>query len=161
MAVVYLGLGSNIGDRFLYIQAALKLLEKNNIRVKKLSRLIETDPVGGPKQNKFLNAAAQVETALLPKELLNRLKMIENSLGRTREVRYGPRTIDIDILLYDRLVRSDPDLKIPHPLTFERDFVMTPLKEIAPHLFEGLKYLQPRNPDRIEGSSRHANHPKR
>ncbi len=140
MAVVYLGLGSNIGDRFLYIKTALKHLEKNNIHVKKLSTIIETDPVGGPKQNKFLNAVAQVQTTLFPRELLSRLKTIENSMGRTREIRYGPRTIDIDILLYDNLVLSEPDLKIPHPLTFKRDFVMTPLKEIAPHLFLGTSY---------------------
>ena len=140
MAVVYLGLGSNIGDRFLYIQTALKFLEKNNIHVRKLSTVIETNPVGGPQQNKFLNAALQAETTLLPKELLNRLKIIESSLGRTREVRYGPRTIDIDILLYNKLTLNEPDLKIPHPLIFKRDFVLKPLNEIAPHLYLGTRY---------------------
>lgn len=97
---------------------------------------METDPVGGPPQPKFLNAVAKIETRLSPVELLNQCHGIEKELGRVRDVPNGPRPIDLDILLYDRLVLDTPRLTIPHPRMFERAFVLEPLKEIEPALLE-------------------------
>ena len=134
MTVVYLGLGSNLGNRKSNIKKALTYLRANKIQIKKLSSIIETDPVGGPKQGKFLNAAAKVSTQLTPQKLLTTLKSIEKKLGRVKTIKYGPRTIDIDILIYDRRNMNTPDLKIPHPRMIKRDFVMRPLREIAPRL---------------------------
>lgn len=134
MPTVYLGLGSNLGNRALYIQRALERLEANRIHVKALSTVIETEPVGGVEQGKFLNAVARVETHH-PPEFLHRItKAIEIKLGRRHKILNGPRVIDIDILLYDNIKLITPHLCIPHPRMTERDFVMKPLKEIAPDL---------------------------
>ncbi|MBM3251875.1 MAG: pantoate--beta-alanine ligase [Candidatus Omnitrophica bacterium] len=134
MAKVFLAIGSNLGNRRKNIQEALALLKANKIKINKISRIIETKPVGGPRQGKFLNAVLQAETVLKPKKLLNTLKNIERQLGRKNTVRFGPRVIDLDILLYDKLRFKTKDLIIPHPRMFEREFVLKPLSEIAPNL---------------------------
>jgi len=132
VATVYLGIGSNLGDRTKNIQDAVSKLNTNGISVKKVSTIIETDPVGGPPQGKFLNGAIEAQTTLTAPELHATLKKIEKDLGRVDTIRNGPRTIDIDILLYDELTFQTSTLTIPHLRMLERDFVMTPLKEIAP-----------------------------
>ena len=133
MATVYLGLGSNLGDREKNIQDAVSLL-KDFITVEKFSTIIETEPVGFLEQGKFLNAVLKGTTQLSAFDLLAETKSIENKLGRVRTLRNGPRTIDIDILLYDYEKISTPQLTIPHPQMWERDFVMGPLKEIEPDI---------------------------
>jgi dihydroneopterin aldolase/2-amino-4-hydroxy-6-hydroxymethyldihydropteridine diphosphokinase len=133
MAVIsYLALGSNLGDREENIKNAIQkinLLQKT--KVLKQSKFIYTNPLGGPaNQSKFLNAALKIRTALSPTTLLKSLKIIEKDLGREKNVRNGPRKIDLDILLYaDRIIRKK-DLIIPHPRMFDRDFVLKPLSEV-------------------------------
>lgn len=139
MATIYLGVGSNLGNRALNIKRALVRLEDNKISVTKLSTVIETDPVGGPKQGKYLNAVLEAKTTLSPEPLRQILKAIERELGRKKTVRNGPRPIDLDILLYDRETVKTDELKIPHPQMLERDFVMKPLAEIAPEVAQELK----------------------
>ncbi len=134
MAVVFLGLGSNLGDRKKNLLSALKALEHIGLKIIKVSTIIETSPMGGPIQGKYLNAVAKAQTEFSPMDLLRFLKDIEGRMGRVKTVLNGPRIIDIDILLYDSLKLSTPHLTIPHPRMFERDFVMTSLKEIEPHL---------------------------
>ena len=136
MSIAYIGLGSNLGDRAGNIGQAIGLLRTNGIKVLKTSAVIETAPVGGPPQNKFLNAVVKVETRLSPVELLDHCQFVEQKLGRVRTVINGPRTMDLDILLYDRLTIDTPRLQIPHPRMFERAFVLEPLKEIEPGLLE-------------------------
>lgn len=136
LAIAYLGLGSNLGDRVSYIMSAVALLKQKGALVLKRSTVIETDPVGGPPQNKFLNAVVKISTELSPLELFSLCQSIERELGRVRDVVNGPRTIDLDILLYDRLTIDTPQLKIPHPRMFERAFVLEPLREIEPGLLE-------------------------
>ncbi len=138
MSIAYIGLGSNLGDRAGNIGQAIGLLQTNGIKVLKTSAVIETAPVGGPPQNKFLNAVVKVETRLSPVELLEHCQFVEQKLGRVRGVPNGPRTIDLDILLYDHSVIDTPQLQIPHPRMFERAFVLEPLKEIEPGLLEEL-----------------------
>jgi 2-amino-4-hydroxy-6-hydroxymethyldihydropteridine diphosphokinase len=133
MPTAYIGLGSNLGDRKRHLNEAVRQLARlPGSAVLKVSRFYETAPVGGPPQGRFLNAALALETTLPPQELLAELQRIETALGRRREVKWGPRTLDLDILLYDRLVLDSPSLKIPHPLMHERLFVLDPLAEIAP-----------------------------
>lgn len=130
----YLGLGSNVGDREEYIEQAVFLLEKNpGIQVTKRSTNYETEPEGGSDQPPFINAALEIRTKLLPAKLLEICQEIETALGREREVEWGPRTIDIDILLYGDLIVSEDKLQVPHPLMHERLFVLKPLREIALH----------------------------
>lgn len=136
MAIAYLGLGSNLGDRAGNIAKAVALLQDNRITILKMSTVIETEPVGGPPQGKFLNAVAKVETDFSAQELLSRCQDIEKQLGRLRDIVNGPRTMDIDILLYDQLRLQTPSLVIPHPRMWERSFVMDPLREMEPHLFK-------------------------
>ncbi|MFA5388270.1 MAG: 2-amino-4-hydroxy-6-hydroxymethyldihydropteridine diphosphokinase [Candidatus Omnitrophota bacterium] len=127
----YIGIGSNLGDRRKYIDSAIdKLRETSSIEVKKVSGIYETEPIGGPKQGRYLNGAIEIETGLKPRELLTRLQDIEKELGRIRTVRNAPRTIDLDILLYGEDNIDEPGLKIPHPRMRDREFVMKPLKEI-------------------------------
>lgn len=133
MATVYLGLGSNLGDREGNIRNALRLLKKN-FSIEKISSIIETDPVGFLDQEKFLNAVLKGKTQLSPLDLLLQIQSIEEKLGRIKTVRNGPRTIDIDILLYDQEKISTPHLTIPHPRMWERDFVVRLLKEIEPNV---------------------------
>ena len=135
MAIVYLGLGSNVGDRRAFLAQAVAEMEEFEIDVRKISSIIETKPVGGPiGQDKYLNAVLECETDLSPEDLLEILQSIEHKLGRVRTVQDGPRTIDIDILLYDELQIKTANLTIPHPRMLNRDFVMIPLKEIAPQI---------------------------
>jgi 2-amino-4-hydroxy-6-hydroxymethyldihydropteridine diphosphokinase len=131
MSIAYLALGSNLGDRNKYITDAIGLLKASGVRVLKLSTIIETDPVGGPEQGKYLNAVLKAETNLLPEDLHCLTQSIEHRLGRLRKERNGPRTIDIDILLYDDIKLVSRNLQIPHPRMFEREFVMRPLIEIG------------------------------
>ena len=132
MVVCYLGIGSNLGSRRRNISSALKKLGAlKDTKIIRVSRIIETDPVGGPKgQNKFLNAAVKIHTAIPPLALLKELKGIERQLGRTGGRRYGPRVIDLDILFYGNKVIDSRDLKVPHPRLFRRDFVLRPLLQI-------------------------------
>lgn len=129
---VCLGLGSNLGDREDCIRKAVRLIGERVGEVIRQSSLIETEPWGFESDNKFLNAVILVETPLSPRELLKVTQKIERDLGRRKKTsrHYTDRPIDIDILLYDDLTVDEPDLKIPHPLMQERDFVMIPLKEI-------------------------------
>ena len=133
MGIVYLSLGSNLGDRRATITAGVTRLDAlPHTRVLALSSIIETDPVGFTDQPRFLNAAAKLETDLLPHDLLDELQRIEDELGRVRTRRWGPRTIDLDILLYDESVMQTDRLTIPHPRMAGRRFVLAPLAEIAP-----------------------------
>ncbi|MFZ5800837.1 MAG: pantoate--beta-alanine ligase [Candidatus Omnitrophota bacterium] len=136
MPKCYLGIGSNLGKRQENIRRAIELLKQSGIKVKKVSTIIETEPMGGPPQGKFLNAVLEVDTRLKPHALLETLKNIEEQLGRKRTVRFGPRTIDLDILTYDSKSIKEKDLIVPHPRMHQRDFVLRPLKEIAPHMFK-------------------------
>lgn len=130
----YIAMGANVGDRRGNISDALKrLAETDGIRVIRISELIETAAVGGPEDSPaFLNGAAEVRTTLGPEVLLNRLLEIERELGRERREKWGPRTIDLDLLLYGEEVIDQPGLTIPHPLMHERAFVLRPLAQIAP-----------------------------
>lgn len=133
MHTVYLGLGSNLGDRRGNISAAVRLLGERVGRVVRVSSMFETEPWGFTSGNMFVNAAVCVETSLSPRALLEATQAIEREMGRTEKSvdgRYHDRTIDIDILLYDDICVDEPDLKIPHPLMREREFVMRPLGEI-------------------------------
>lgn len=132
MQTCYLGVGSNLGARRENIGSAIKKINSlKSTRVVKKSKLIETNPVGSPEgQPKFLNGALKIKTELTPLTLLKKLKEIEKSLGRAKTVRYGPRTIDLDILLYADKIIKRKGLMIPHPKMFERDFVIRPLSEI-------------------------------
>ena len=131
MSTVYLGLGSNLGNRLVFIHKSIEELEACNVKVLKLSSIIETDPVGGPVQGKYLNAVLKASTVHSPEELHVITQSIEHKLGRVKEIINGPRVIDIDILLYDDIKLITQKLLIPHPRMLERDFVMEPLKEIA------------------------------
>jgi 2-amino-4-hydroxy-6-hydroxymethyldihydropteridine diphosphokinase len=132
ITIAYLALGSNVGDREEYIEQACFLLEKNpNIHVAKRSSNYETEAEGGGEQAPFINAAIEIRTKLDAHKLLEVCQEIETALGRERESEWGPRTIDIDILLYDGDIISDDKLQIPHPLMHERMFVLKPLREIA------------------------------
>lgn len=126
-----------MGNRAAYIQQAVRELETRGIQITKMSSLIETEPVGGPPQGKYLNAVAECVTQLLPEDLLFTIQEIEKSIGRVKTIVDGPRVIDLDILLYDQIKIDKPDLVIPHPRMHSRDFVLTPLKEIAPQLLKG------------------------
>lgn len=122
-----------MGDKLANLKKAIEELEKmEGTKVLKLSSLYKTEPVGGVEQDWFVNAVAEVETGLTPRELLNKLLYIEKNLGRVRDVKWGPRVIDLDILLYDDLVMDEEGLSIPHPYLHERGFVLVPLAEIAP-----------------------------
>ena len=132
----YVGLGSNLGDREAAIRRAVDLLDADpSIAVVAVSRLRETDPVGYLDQPGFLNGACAVETALSPGELLRRLLEIERVLGRRRDgPHFGPRTIDLDLLLFGDLTVDEPDLLVPHPRLAERRFAVEPLAELDPEL---------------------------
>jgi 2-amino-4-hydroxy-6-hydroxymethyldihydropteridine diphosphokinase len=134
MAVIaYLGLGSNLGDRLANLQGAVdRLASEGGIRVDASSRVWETAPVGGPEQPDYLNAVVRVQTDRAPEELLAACRSVESALGRERSERWGPRTIDVDVLLYDGRVVDEPDLVVPHPRIAERAFVVLPLLELEP-----------------------------
>ena len=132
MPLAYIGLGSNLGDRDATIRRALELLEADGeIEVAATSSLRETDPVGYEAQPRFLNGAAALRTDLSPRELLERMFAVERELGRTRSgQRFGPRTIDLDLLLYGQESIDEPGVRIPHPRLHERRFVLEPLAEL-------------------------------
>jgi 2-amino-4-hydroxy-6-hydroxymethyldihydropteridine diphosphokinase len=131
---VYLSLGSNVGDREANLRGALDRLPAIGVRVTRVSPLYETEPVDYAAQRWFLNLVAEAETELFPKQLLARLAGIERDFGRVRTVAKGPRTLDIDILLYAQAVVRSPELEIPHPRMAERRFVLVPLADLAPDL---------------------------
>ena len=136
---VYLGLGSNLGDRNANLEQSIALIHERVGEVIRRSSFIETEPWGFESENRFLNGVILCETTLTPRQLLKATQKIERQLGRRKKstdsrlltpVSYSDRPIDIDILLYDDLTVDEPDLKIPHPLMHERDFVMIPLEEV-------------------------------
>ncbi len=129
--IAYIGLGSNIGDKTVNCQTAVECLAEAG-RIIGVSSFYYTEPVGYKEQEDFINAVAILETNRSPAELLSICHAIEDRLGRRRTVRWGPRTVDLDILLYGDLVVNRPDLVIPHPLMAVRRFVLAPLVEIAP-----------------------------
>ena len=129
---VYVGVGSNMGDRKEIIQEALHLLKlQDGCRIGKVSDLIETDPYGYTEQDKFLNGCIQVKTVQCPETFLETLHAIENEMGRERLIHWGPRTLDLDILLYDDLIINTETLTVPHIDMQNREFVLKPLAEIA------------------------------
>lgn len=136
MSKVYLSLGSNIGDTKSNLLKTLELLKKK-VDILKLSSFYETEPVGYKDQAWFLNIALMGETSLSPYELLHFCQSIEQEMGRVKLIRFGPRNIDIDILLYEGFVSDDETLSVPHPRMTGRAFVVEPLYEIAPELLIG------------------------
>lgn len=130
MTRAFLGLGSNLGDRRAQLRSAVDSLPG----VTAVSGVYETDPVGGPDQGRFLNIVVEIDTELDPRALLGLCHRIESAAGRVRDVRWGPRTLDVDILWMDGITVDEPDLQIPHPRMWERRFVLAPLAELAPDL---------------------------
>jgi 2-amino-4-hydroxy-6-hydroxymethyldihydropteridine diphosphokinase len=152
----YLGLGSNLGDRLATLQRAVDLLGATpGIEAVACSRVWETDPVGGPPQPDFYNVVLRIETSGSPGELLAACHRVEASLDRVRDVRWGPRTIDIDILTIDDYVSGDPRLTVPHPRMTERAFVLLPLLDLDPDpvLSDGTRVVDvPLGPDAVGGA---------
>ncbi|MHB8172471.1 MAG: 2-amino-4-hydroxy-6-hydroxymethyldihydropteridine diphosphokinase [Thermincolia bacterium] len=143
MIKVYLGMGSNLGDPVAYLKQGLAELQKQTrIKVLATACVYKTEPIGYQEQDWFANTVIEVETSLTPQELLQVLQVIENHLGRERTIRWGPRTLDLDILLYGEEVINNPDLEIPHPRIAERAFVVAPLAELAPELTLGGKNIK-------------------
>lgn len=146
MNVAYISIGSNIGDRLLHLTEAVQTLHSHkNIKALAVSSIYETAPVGYIEQADFLNIVIHIETALSAYDLLIACQGVENELGRVREVRWGPRTVDLDILLYNDDHVVTEDLVIPHPRMHERAFVLIPLLEIAPtisNLVSGESYAE-------------------
>jgi 2-amino-4-hydroxy-6-hydroxymethyldihydropteridine diphosphokinase len=136
--IVYLALGSNLGNRAANLKEAISALSPQ-MEVKARSKVYETPPWGYAEQEKFLNQVVRVNTYLQPEPLLKHLKRLEVALGRTPSFQYGPRKIDIDILFYDDLVLETPLLTLPHPHVHERGFVLLPLMDIAPDLVHPVK----------------------
>ncbi len=131
----YIGLGTNLGDRRGALETALQEMHQPPIIcVERVSSVYETAPVGVTEQPDFLNAVARLRTTLLPRELLDVLLHLENKMGRVRTLRWGPRVIDLDLLIYGDAQVSEPGLEVPHPRLRERAFVLGPLAEIAPDL---------------------------
>ena len=135
MTVAYVGLGANVGPREVTLLRAVDLLaEEDEVDVLAVSQLRETDPVGMVDQPRFLNGAARIDTSLSPGALLELLLRIEQSLGRVREERWGPRTVDLDLLVYGDQTVDEPGLRVPHPRLYERRFALEPLAELDPEL---------------------------
>jgi 2-amino-4-hydroxy-6-hydroxymethyldihydropteridine diphosphokinase len=131
----FVGIGSNIGDREAHLRRAIELLSAEaGIEVAALSKIRETEPVGPVAQRAFLNGAVRVETDLPPRELLDRLLGIEERMGRVRGERFGPRAIDLDLLVYGEETVDEPGLTVPHPRLQERRFALEPLAELDPGL---------------------------
>ena len=133
MSIVYLGLGSNLGNKEQHITTAVKHLEQRVGKVRRLSSLLKTEPWGFTSPHSFVNAAVSIDTILSPHEVLEATQQIERDMGREQKSmngEYHDRVIDIDILLYDDMEINEKDLIIPHPLMHQRDFVMIPLREI-------------------------------
>ncbi len=136
MNTAYLGLGSNLGNRMAFLRSGRDtLVDRSEIVLIRTAAVYETEAVGGPPDNPlFLNTALQIETSLEPRQLLAVCLGVEDEFGRSRPVRWAPRTLDIDILFYADQVICDEDLTLPHPRLQERPFVLAPLREIAPDL---------------------------
>ena len=134
MTTAYIGIGSNVGDRTMFVRSAVDALDADDdIQVRKVSSLYETAPVGGPPQRSFVNVVVEIDTELSPQALLRTCKSLEEVLGREpSDIRWGPRVVDLDVLLYGEEKVNDPDLEIPHPRMAERRFALVPLLEIAP-----------------------------
>jgi len=133
----YLALGSNLGDRLAYLQRAVDALARaGGMEVVAISRVYETSPMGGSPQDAYLNAVVAIETALDPHALLARAQQLEADAQRVRGERWGPRTLDVDVLLYDDVHLDDVDLTLPHPRMWERGFVLAPLRDVAPGLVD-------------------------
>lgn len=133
MPIAYLSIGSNLGDRFEYLQNAVTEIGKNTrISKVKVSSIYETIPVGGPQQDDFLNAVVEIDTQLSPIELLAFAQQLELEANRVRTEHWGPRTLDVDILDYENEISSDSQLTLPHPRIKERAFVVVPWFELAP-----------------------------
>lgn len=133
MPVIYLGAGSNLGNRHKNLQKALSLLKDSpGISDFELSKLYETSPVGFLEQDDFLNGVARAHTNLLPRQVLNLCQDVERQLRRERKVRFGPRNIDVDLLFYDNRVINEDDLVVPHPRAHFRLFVLKPMCDLAP-----------------------------
>ena len=124
----FLGLGSNIGDRRAFLREAVAAMPD----VVAVSPVYETDPVGGPDQDTYLNIVVELATIATPRELLQRCQMLEAAAERSRLVRWGPRTLDVDVLIVDRMQIDEPDLLVPHPRMHQRNFVMMPLLDLDP-----------------------------
>ncbi|MDE6641246.1 MAG: 2-amino-4-hydroxy-6-hydroxymethyldihydropteridine diphosphokinase [Acetatifactor sp.] len=152
----YLSVGSNMGDRKKYIEDGIQALKEHpRMKLVRVSDIIETEPYGGVEQDNFLNGVIEIETLLGPEELLEVLHEIENSAGRERTLHWGPRTLDLDILFFDKLVYESDDLVIPHPDIQNREFVLKPLSTVAPnyrHPVLGTTVLQ--ELEELEKSSR-------
>ena len=133
---IYLGLGSNLGDKCLHLRTAINEIEKRIGHVECQSAFVETEPWGFESDNTFVNAVVRVDTALSPLDLLKETQTIEREMGRTHKTvdgKYSDRIIDIDILLYGDAEINLPELVVPHPMMYERDFVMKPLEEVRSH----------------------------
>jgi len=141
----FLGLGSNLGDRLAHLRRAVASLPD----LVAVSDLYETDPVGGPEQGPYLNLVVELGTSLGPRELLVLAQRLETEAGRVREVRWGPRTLDVDVLWLEGVTVDEPDLIVPHPRLWERRFVLAPLAELAPDL------VAPEQVEGAEGEVRH------
>jgi 2-amino-4-hydroxy-6-hydroxymethyldihydropteridine diphosphokinase len=127
---VFLGLGSNLGDRVRYLRDAVDTLR--DVGLVAVSPVYETDPVGGPEQDRYLNLVAELRTERTPHELLGLCHRLETAAGRVREERWGPRTLDVDLLWIDGEAVDEPDLTVPHPRLWDRRFVVAPLHDLAP-----------------------------
>jgi 2-amino-4-hydroxy-6-hydroxymethyldihydropteridine diphosphokinase len=130
--LAYLSLGSNLGDRARWLRLGVEVVAEGD--VSRTSSVYETEPIGGPAQGPYLNVVVELATLATPRELLERCRRAEARAGRVRGVRFGPRTLDADVLLVDGLVVAEPDLDVPHPRMYERRFVLEPLRELAPSL---------------------------
>ena len=129
----YIGTGSNLGNRIENIRKALDMIkDEKGIKIKKISSVYETEPEGLKRQMKFLNCVVKITTSLLPYKLLLLLQTIENKLKRKRIIKWGPRSIDLDILVYGNVIKSNGNLSIPHPMLHKRAFVLVPFAEINP-----------------------------
>jgi 2-amino-4-hydroxy-6-hydroxymethyldihydropteridine diphosphokinase len=135
LAKAYLSLGSNLGNKLRFLKEAIsKIGESNKIAINRVSSVYETQPVGYENQEWFLNLVIEIKTSFMPRDLLDHVLSVEDQMGRKREIKWGPRNIDIDILLYDNQVMQSDRLTLPHPRMHERRFVLLPLSEIAPQL---------------------------
>jgi 2-amino-4-hydroxy-6-hydroxymethyldihydropteridine diphosphokinase len=148
VARAFLGLGSNLGDREAFLRDAVAAIPD----VTAVSRVYETAPVGGPEQGRYLNVVVQLETDRSPRDLLAVCREREAEAQRVREVRWGPRTLDVDVLWVDGVTVDEPDLVVPHPRMFERAFVLMPLRDLAPDLIPADWIDPPESEVRVVGA---------
>lgn len=135
MSIAYIGIGSNLGDRGENVETAIcRMRLEKELKVLRISSIYESDPLGVTDQPQFLNGVVEVETSLPPRDLLRRLLVLETHLGRKRSIQGGPRIMDLDLLLYDKVVMREGDLTLPHPEMHRRKFVLLPLLELVPEI---------------------------